>query len=157
MLKYKGYTGKAEIDYEANIIHGQVIDLQDVITFQGRTPDEAEKAFKESIDEYLAFCKELDRAPEKPFSGVFSLRVSPGLHKQIAINASLTGKSLNQWSIEAFEQKLNLSQQPLEKMSIMLLIEDKVLDIASAFSSQSTAHSRSHKVASSMKFETSLN
>lgn len=57
MLKYKGYTGHVEYDDEASLFHGEVLDTKDVITFQGRHVDEIEKAFRDSIDDYLEFCK----------------------------------------------------------------------------------------------------
>ena len=37
MMEYKGYIGKVEYDDEAGIFHGEVIDLRDVITFQGES------------------------------------------------------------------------------------------------------------------------
>ena len=54
-MKYKGYTGRVEFDDEAKIFHGDVVDTRDVITFQGETVDELEKAFRGSIDDYLEF------------------------------------------------------------------------------------------------------
>jgi predicted HicB family RNase H-like nuclease len=41
MLEYKGYTGKVDLDGEAGIFHGEVLDLRDVITFEGRSVDTA--------------------------------------------------------------------------------------------------------------------
>jgi predicted HicB family RNase H-like nuclease len=58
MLKYKGYTGHVEFDDESGIFHGEVLDLRDVITFQGKSVEEIKKAFRDSIDDYLEFCKE---------------------------------------------------------------------------------------------------
>lgn len=58
MMKYKGYTGHVEYDDEAKIFHGEVLGIKDVVTFQGTTVDEIEQAFKDSVDDYLAFCKE---------------------------------------------------------------------------------------------------
>ncbi len=55
MLHYKGYTGKVELDEEAAIFHDEVIDIKDVITFQGKSVDELERAFRDSIDDYLEF------------------------------------------------------------------------------------------------------
>lgn len=43
MMQYKGYTGRVEFDDEADIFHGEVIGLRDVITFQGRTVEEVKK------------------------------------------------------------------------------------------------------------------
>lgn len=58
MLQYKGYHGKVEYDEEAGIFHGEVLDLRDIITFQGRSVDEINQAFKDAIDNYLVFCEE---------------------------------------------------------------------------------------------------
>ena len=59
MMKYKGYIGQVTYDDEARLFHGRVIGLKDVITFQGKTADEINQAFKDSVDHYLAWCKEL--------------------------------------------------------------------------------------------------
>jgi predicted HicB family RNase H-like nuclease len=40
MMENKGYIGKVEIDDEAEILHGEVINLRDVVTFEGRTVEE---------------------------------------------------------------------------------------------------------------------
>lgn len=69
LLKYKDYSGSLDVDTEANILFGTVLDINDVITFQGETIEEARQAFQDSVEDYLEFCAELGRAPEKPFSG----------------------------------------------------------------------------------------
>ena len=97
MMKYKGYSGRVEYDDEAKILHGEVLDTKDVITFQGTTVDEIESAFRESIDDYLAFCRERGEEPDKPFSGKFILRISPELHHKLANEARKSDKSLNNW------------------------------------------------------------
>lgn len=66
MMKYKGYAGQVEYDDEAKIFHGNVLGIKDVVTFQGTTVDEIEQAFKISVDDYLAFCKERGEAPDRP-------------------------------------------------------------------------------------------
>ncbi len=58
MMKYKGYFGEVTYDDEARIFHGEVMGLKDVITFQGTTVQELEAAFKDSVDDYLAWCKQ---------------------------------------------------------------------------------------------------
>ena len=57
MMKYKGYIGSVEYDDTAKLFHGEVIGLKDVITFQGTTVKEIEKAFKDSVDDYISWCK----------------------------------------------------------------------------------------------------
>jgi predicted HicB family RNase H-like nuclease len=97
MMEHKGYIGKVEFDDEAGIFHGEVINTRDVITFQGESVAELSKAFRDSIDDYLAFCESRGEEPDKPFSGQFVARIPPELHRQVSIAASLKGKSLNAW------------------------------------------------------------
>lgn len=57
------------------MFHGEVIDLRDVITFQGTSVEELERAFQDSVDDYLEFCEERGEEPDKPFSGRLMLRL----------------------------------------------------------------------------------
>lgn len=97
MLKYKGYTGHVAFDAEAGLLHGEVLDLKDVVTFQGKSVEELEQAFHDSVDDYLAFCAERGEEPDKPFSGRLMLRLPPELHRAVYVRAHREGKSLNQW------------------------------------------------------------
>ena len=103
MMEYQGYLGKVEFDDDASIFHGEVINTRDVITFQGKSVAELKKAFRASVDDYLAFCAERGEEPDKPFSGQFVARVSPDLHRRASLAASLAGKSLNAWVAEQLE------------------------------------------------------
>ncbi len=95
MMKYKGYMGQVEYDAEAKLFHGEVIGLKDVITFQGTTTEEIERAFKDSIDDYLMWCKERGEQPEKTYSGNIRLRMSPDIHARLALEAARQKISLN--------------------------------------------------------------
>ena len=103
MINYQGYIGKVEFDDEAGIFHGEVINTRDVITFQGESVTELKQAFRDSVDDYLAFCKERGEAPDKPFSGQFVTRIPPDLHRQVNVAAALAGKSLNAWVTEQLQ------------------------------------------------------
>ncbi|MGD0231747.1 MAG: type II toxin-antitoxin system HicB family antitoxin [Syntrophorhabdales bacterium] len=96
-MTYKGYSAKVEFDDEARIFHGEVIGIRDVVTFQGLTVDELEKAFHDSVDDYLDMCGSRGEEPEKPFSGKFVVRVSPDVHRKIYVAAKRTGQSINAW------------------------------------------------------------
>jgi len=106
MMKYKGYTGKVKYDDEAEIFYGEVIGLRDVVTFRGSSVKELQKSFKESIDDYLAFCKRMNKTPDVPASGRLILRIPPELHSQAAIAAKSEGRSLNTWVADAVKEKL---------------------------------------------------
>ena len=104
MMTYKGYSGVVQYDDEAKIFHGEVINTRTVITFQGTTVDEIESAFRDSVDDYLDWCRERDKDPEKPFSGKFVLRLSPELHRRLNIKAKTGNTSLNSFIVQTLER-----------------------------------------------------
>ena len=120
MMEYKGYIGKVEFDDDAEILHGEIINTRDVITFQGKSVAELIRAFRESIDDYLAFCKQRGEAPDKPFSGQFVTRIPPELHRQVHVAAVLAGKSLNAFVTEQLQvavQKIGVVKVAAKKVS----------------------------------------
>ncbi|KOR33839.1 MULTISPECIES: type II toxin-antitoxin system HicB family antitoxin [Planktothricoides] len=104
MFTYKGYTGQVEVDAEADILFGTVLDINDVITFQGKTVEEARQEFQNSVDDYLEFCQKLGEKPEKTFSGKLPYRTSPETHRKIFIAAKKAGKSINAWMDEVLSE-----------------------------------------------------
>jgi predicted HicB family RNase H-like nuclease len=96
-MEYKGYHGHVTFDDEVGIFHGEVIDLKDVITFQGDSAASIQEAFKASIDDYLAFCAERGEEPDRPFSGRLMVRLNGDLHRNLYVKAKASGKSLNEY------------------------------------------------------------
>lgn len=107
MMEYKGYIAKIEFDAEANLFHGQVINMRDVITFQGHSVEELRREFAESVEDYLEFCAERGEEPEKPFSGKFLVRTDPTLHREISIVASRENQSINAWINKVLQQAVH--------------------------------------------------
>jgi predicted HicB family RNase H-like nuclease len=95
MLEYKGYIGT--IEAEDGVFHGRVAGLRDVVTFEGTSFAEVQQAFRDSIDDYLAFCAQRAETADRPYSGRIPLRVSPEAHRRAAMRAQAEGLSLNQW------------------------------------------------------------
>jgi len=106
-MEYKGYIGFVNFDNEAKLFHGEVINTKDVITFQGTSVNQLEKAFHESINDYLQWCKEEGAEPEKPYSGKFNLRISPELHRKAAIHAHKQNISLNKFVEQAIIDEIS--------------------------------------------------
>lgn len=105
MLRHKDYIEHVEFDEEAEIFHGEVINTHDVITFQGESIKKIKKSFVDSVEDYLAFCKERGESPERPFSGKFNVRLEPWLHREAYIAAKQAGVSLNTWVAEAIKHE----------------------------------------------------
>ena len=101
MLTYKGYQGRFDYDPDADIFHGEVMHLRDVITFQGRSIDELKQALADSVEDYLKFCAVKGRVPERPYSGRFNVRIAPEIHQRIAMEAARDGVSINSWVARA--------------------------------------------------------
>lgn len=106
MLNYKEYFGCVNYDDEAKIFHGEIINTRTVITFQGQSVKEIEQAFKDSVDDYLDWCRERNKEPEKPFSGKFVLRISPELHREISLYAKEHHGSINSFIVETLKKEI---------------------------------------------------
>ncbi len=94
-MQYKGYKARVEFDQDAGVLFGEVDGLRDVVTFEATDVKGLERAFRESVEDYLAMCAEKGEEPEKPYSGKFLVRVDPVIHREIATAAGRAGKSLN--------------------------------------------------------------
>lgn len=66
-LSYKGYQGRFDYDPDADIFHGEVLHLNDIVTFQGRSIDELKQALVDSLEDYLLLCKGVGKQPERLF------------------------------------------------------------------------------------------
>ncbi|MEE6075849.1 type II toxin-antitoxin system HicB family antitoxin [Avibacterium paragallinarum] len=104
LLKYKGYVGTIEADLENNVLFGKLAYIRDVITYEAETLPQLEKEFQTSVDLYLQDCQELGRTPDKPFKGVFNVRISEELHRNAVLAAG--DLSLNAFVAEAIKEKV---------------------------------------------------
>jgi predicted HicB family RNase H-like nuclease len=103
-MTHDGYVATIELDQDAGSFHGEVINTRDVLTFQGRTLDELKTAFGDTIADYIEWCRERGKEPERPYSGNFTVRISPELHRRIATAAARSGKSVNSFVADALER-----------------------------------------------------
>lgn len=100
-ISYSSYTASMSFDTDDKIIVGRVLDIDDIITFHGESVAEFEAAFHAAVDGYIAACKQLGSAPEKPASGKMMLRIAPTVHAAALKAAARSGVSLNKWAEQA--------------------------------------------------------
>ena len=141
-MEYNGYHAVVTFDEELGILHGEVIDTRDVITFQGKSVDELEQAFRASVGEYLKICEERGRVPDKPFSGRVVLRMEPETHRAVAGAARSSRKSLNSWILEAIDCHLTRADEERDPIGYDLQMFDS--PAASEFEAFLDAVSRRH-------------
>jgi len=67
-LEYSGLQGSVEVSLEDSVLHGRVLCIDDLVTFEAQTPEGLRQAFEQQVNEYLAFCEEEGVVPDKPFS-----------------------------------------------------------------------------------------
>lgn len=95
VLEYKGYYTRIEYDTEGLVLRGKIEGINDLVTFECEDTKKVEEEFHKAVDEYLNFCKEVGKTPEKEYKGTFNIRISPKLHKELAVLAMKNGDSLN--------------------------------------------------------------
>ncbi len=96
MMKYKGYRAAIGYDAEDKIFIGEVFGLADSLNFHGRSIEELENSFRDSIDNYLELCAKIGKEPQKEYSGSFNVRTTPEIHEKASEYAAENGISLNQ-------------------------------------------------------------
>ena len=114
VLNYKSYYAQIAYDPSADAFHGRVIGMQDVIDFYGRTPEELRQEFKDSVEEYLAWCKEEGTAPEKTWLGKLTIRVDEDLRRRLTVVAEMAGESVNAWITQLLDRETRRTLNEIE-------------------------------------------
>ena len=80
LLEYKGYHAKIEFDSEDLVLRGKIEGIKDLVNFESTDISTVEEEFHAAVDDYLEFCKEVGKEPDKEYRGTFNIRISPDLH-----------------------------------------------------------------------------
>lgn len=106
-LVYKDFIGTVHYSNTDEVFFGKLEGVNDLVTFEGASVTELKIAFEEAVEDYLALCKETGKEVFKSFKGSFNIRLNPELHAKAFENATIAGKSLNQYVKEAIIEKLS--------------------------------------------------
>jgi len=104
VLEYKGYCGTVEYSMADNVLFGKVLGIKGLISYEGESVQALKQDFEDAIDDYLDMCAENNEEPQKPYRGSFNVRVSPELHRALAIYSLSHGQTLNSTVEEAISQ-----------------------------------------------------
>jgi len=94
-LEYKGYIGTVEYSANDDILFGEVVGINGLISYEGDSIQSLKKDFEDAVDSYLETCIEKNIDPQKTYKGSFNVRISPELHKTLALYAAKNKQSLN--------------------------------------------------------------
>ncbi|MBO5640090.1 MAG: type II toxin-antitoxin system HicB family antitoxin [Oscillospiraceae bacterium] len=103
VLEYKGYYTKVLYSAEDQVLYGKIEGIKDLVNFECENLGEVEQEFHNAVDDYLALCHDLGEEPDKPYKGVFNVRISPELHRKASIMADQKGETLNAFVADAIQ------------------------------------------------------
>jgi len=118
LLEYNGYFGSINVSIEDGVIHGKLLYINDLVTFEADNVADLEKAFAEAVDDYLDYCKQKGKEPEKPYKGSFNVRITPENHKKAVMQATKRGLTLNQFVEKAIISEINSSSTTEEHLAM---------------------------------------
>lgn len=104
ILNYKGFIGSVHFSADDNVFFGKLEGINDLVTFEGETVKELTDAFHYVVDEHIKDCERENIPAEKSYKGSFNVRLTPELHRRIAILAKMRGESINKFVSEALSQ-----------------------------------------------------
>ena len=113
VLKYKGYRAELNYDSETKTLHGKIAGIKDLVTFESNDTEKIIQEFHDAVDDYIEFCKEVGKQPEKTYNGVFNVRITPEAHKKLADKAMKSGLSLNTAVKQAISNYLAAPIEPI--------------------------------------------
>ena len=97
--------------WEKRRFDGVIEGINDYVDFQTSNIADVEKEFHCAVDDYLIFCSEVGKEPEKEYKGTFNVRIKPELHKKLAFKALEDGDSLNKAVEKAIAVYLSDAEQ----------------------------------------------
>jgi predicted HicB family RNase H-like nuclease len=95
-LSYKGYTGSIEVSIEDGCLHGRILFINDLITYEGNTVESIKVSFENATDRYIAYCAKTGIPANKPYSGTFNIRIGADRHRALAQLANRKKISINE-------------------------------------------------------------
>ena len=122
ILEYKGYHTRIEFDNETFSLRGKIEGIGDLVNFSCKDITAIEKEFHAAVDDYLEFCTEVGKEPDKEYKGTFNVRIEPELHKKLATKAFQENESLNTTVEKAIRAYLSEnSQSSIQEETILIL------------------------------------
>ncbi len=106
LMEYEGYHAKIEFDQDDQIFIGRVLGINDSINFHGRSVEELKAEFRNAVGNYLDYCRQAGKEPEREYKGTFNVRIKPEQHRKIALYAANEGITINQFVARAIDDEL---------------------------------------------------
>ena len=76
-MTYKGYLGSVAYSEKDQVFFGKIEGINGLVNFEGESVKELTEAFHEAVDDYLAYCEDEGIEPDKSYTGVLNVRLTP--------------------------------------------------------------------------------
>ncbi len=106
-MTHQGYSARIDYDDEDGIFTGRIACIRDGVGFHAETVEGLRAAFHEAIEDYIETCARVKKDPQKAYSGQVMFRVAPEIHRNAALAAELSGKSLNYWAEDILSEAVS--------------------------------------------------
>ena len=105
---YKGYIGSVAFSEQDQVFYGKVEGINGLVNFEGESVKELTQAFHEAVDDYLAYCEDEGIEPDKNYSGSLNVRLTPAIHRRIAMMAVEAGQTINAFIKDTLQKRIEL-------------------------------------------------
>ena len=109
-LSYNGYSGSIETSIEDECLHGTILFIEDIVTYEGGNIPEIKASFEIAVDNYISYCNETGKPANKPYSGTFNIRVGQEIHREAAKKAYSLDMKLNEYVTKCIKHGLDQNE-----------------------------------------------
>lgn len=95
VMSYRGYKGTIEYSLEDNILHGEVLGIRSLLSYEGNTLQELKDDFEDTIDDYFECCKNHNMTPEKPYKQNIVINLEPDLQEKLYLYSELRDEDIS--------------------------------------------------------------
>jgi len=106
LLRHANYVGSIQFSLEDGCLHGRVLHINDLITYEGDTLPQLQAEFKQVVDGYLEHCRSIGKQPDKPYTGSLNVRLGAERHRGLIEMSVQRKRSLNTLLCEAVDALL---------------------------------------------------
>mgnify|MGYP006285569673 FL=1 len=126
ILKYKDYEGTAELDMARHVCRGKLLFIDDVVTYEADHPEKLQAEFEAAVEDYLQTCIAVGKEPQRPFRGMFNVRVSPLLHRAASLRAVADAVSLNDVVVQALTAYVSTRSEVHHTVRVTLVAQEEL-------------------------------
>lgn len=107
-LTHKGYIGSIEVSLEDACLHGRILFIDDLVSYEGESVPAIRIAFQDAVDRYLAHCKRVGKPAQKPYNGTFNVRIGSEMHSRAVKVAYMKKITLNEFVKQAIQAAVDM-------------------------------------------------